>query len=245
MAPRLSIIIPTYQEEYYIENTLRQFAPLDIPHELILTDGGSTDDTLKIARQYTDKVVVWDRPKMNRRQSFGEAKNTGAKLATGEFLVFINTNITIPDPNHFFDEMLALFERKPNLVGATVPFKPLPGRHALVDTIFQAPWSWGQVFMNNVLHLGAASGEFQMIRRAAFEKLHGYREDIAAVEDGDMFMRLSKLGRTYSNTRVFIQHSYRRIRTKGWPAMYYTWLLNGLHYALYNQPHAKEWEVIR
>ena len=69
--PVISIIIPTLREEEFLERTLQNLQGLALPHEIIITDGGSTDETLDIARRYTDEIVVWDRPK---RQTFAKQR---------------------------------------------------------------------------------------------------------------------------------------------------------------------------
>src|SRR3989344_4367156 len=105
--PFISIIIPTLREGPFLERTLQNFDTLQFPHELIITDGGSTDKTLDIAGRYTDKITVWAE---SRRQTFGEAKNAGAALANGTFLVFIDADVIIPSPGAFFKEILIVFD---------------------------------------------------------------------------------------------------------------------------------------
>jgi glycosyltransferase involved in cell wall biosynthesis len=106
--PRLSIIIPTYQEEHYIERTLKNFADLDISHEIIVVDGGSTDGTLPIIRKYTNMVYVWDRQKIGRRQNIGEARNSGAAMAHGVFCLYRRRHHH-PLSDGFFYRALGIF----------------------------------------------------------------------------------------------------------------------------------------
>src|SRR3989344_3001179 len=119
--PIISIIIPTLREGPFLERTLKNLDSLKLPHEIIITDGGSTDETLDIAREYTDTITIWDQP---RRQTFGEAKNAGAALATGTFLVFIDADVLVPEPQKFFEETLEAFDKNEKLLGITVPLKP-------------------------------------------------------------------------------------------------------------------------
>lgn len=241
--PRLSIIIPTYQEEGFIERTLAQFKGLSIPHELIVTDGGSTDKTLEIAHRYTDKVAVWDRAAKGRRQTIGEARNLGAALASGEYYVFIDADVTVPRPEEFFTIALRYLEAHPRAVALTAPFAPEQPR--IADSLGIWPVNAWFYLCNNVLRIGQASGEFQLVRAAAFEALGGYREDLAAVEDVDFFGRAAKIGRTVSMWNLRVQHSFRRIHKLGWTRTYWLWISNGLHYQLFNKAAVKEWEVVR
>lgn len=242
MKPVISIIIPTLKEEQYLEKTLQNLASLEIPHEIIITDGGSKDRTLEIAKKYTDKVVVWDK---ERRQTFGEAKNAGAALAIGEFFVFIDADVTIPQPEKFFGEMLIVFNANRHLVAATVPLLPLPDTKYKVDRIFAAPLNYWYILSNNYFYAGNASGEFQMIRADAFKRVRGYHEHLIAGEDNNMFYRLGQIGRTISYSKLAVFHTFRRIRKLGWPQVYYNWLLNGFHVMFLRRSAFKEWEVIR
>jgi glycosyltransferase involved in cell wall biosynthesis len=240
--PVISIIIPTFKEEQFLERTLENLKSLALPHEIIITDGGSTDRTLEIARRYTDKITVWDQP---GRQTFGEAKNAGAKLAAGEFLVFIDADVIIPEPQAFFTKALAYFAAHPRTVAMTVPMLPFIENHSLADRIGSWPINAWYVLLNNVLHSGMASGEFQMMRADTFRQVGGYREDLAAVEDVDMFMRIAKVGRTYSYGALCVRHSYRRVHKAGWLKTYWLWIKNGTTFMLRDKAAAKEWEVVR
>ncbi|MFA5996331.1 MAG: glycosyltransferase [Candidatus Paceibacterota bacterium] len=240
--PRVSIVIPTLREGPFLERTLKNLDGLTIPHEIIITDGGSADETLDVARRYTDKITVWTEP---RRQTFGEAKNAGAALATGEYLVFIDADVLIPSPQAFFEEMLAAFDKAPNLVAMTVPLKPWPENHSLKDAFFSAPLNWFYIVSNNIFHSGNSSGEFQMVRAEAFKKIGGFGEQLAAGEDNELFRRLADIGRTLSYAKLCVQHSLRRPHKLGWLRTYYIWIKNGISVALRGRAAYKEWSVVR
>lgn len=240
--PHLSIIIDTLKEENFIERTLKNFDELSLPHEIIITDGGSTDRTLDIARKYTDKIVVWDKP---RRQTFGEAKNAGAALATGRFFVFIDADVTVPKPNAFFMKIIGEFDRWPKLVAMTVSLKPWLENHSWKDAFFSAPLNFWYIISNNIFHYGNASGEFQMIRAEAFRRVGGYREDLAGGEDTDMFNRLGKIGRTHSHWQLYVRHSCRRAHKTGWVKLYWMWMRQGFSVLIRKRTAYKEWSVVR
>ena len=243
MPPVISIIIPTLKEGDFLEGTLKSLAGLKLPHEIIISDGGSTDETLTIARQYTNHIVVWDQP---RRQTFGEAKNAGAAIATGTFFVFIDADVTISNPDAFFNKMISEFEERPSLSAMTVSLKPWrENAHFLRDTIFCAPLNLWYIISNNIFRYGNASGEFQMIRADAFRAAGGYREDLAGGEDTDMFNRLSKTGRTHSHWQLYVRHSCRRAHKTGWLKLYWMWIRQGFSVLLLSRTAYKEWTVVR
>lgn len=240
--PTLSIVIPTLKEDPFLERTLKNFDTLQIPNEIIVSDGGSTDETLDIARRYTDKIVVWNQ---SRRQTFGEAKNAGAALATGEYIVFIDADVLIPSPQVFFEELLKVFDTNKKLVALTVPLKPWEENHSWVDAFFCAPLNWFYIISNNIFHSANASGEFQMVRAEKFRHINGFAEHLAAGEDNEMFRRISTLGRTLSYGKVCVQHSLRRAHKLGWLRLYGIWIKNGLSVSLRGRAAYKEWSVVR
>ena len=80
---KLSVIIPTLNEEKYIASTLRSLAEQSHKDfELIVKDGLSTDNTESIAREYADLVVS------KKDSSIGDARNQGARYAKGDVLVW-------------------------------------------------------------------------------------------------------------------------------------------------------------
>lgn len=242
MPPVISIIIPTLKEGEFLERTLKNLDSLQMPHEIIITDGGSTDATLDIAREYTDKIIVWDKP---HRQTFGEAKNIGAALASGTYLVFIDADVLIPEPQDFFEDVVSAFEKNKKLVAVTVPLKPWPENHSWIDAFFSAPLNLFYVVSNNVFRSGNSSGEFQMIRTEAFRKMGGYQEHLAAGEDNAVFRQLASLGRTLSYRKRYVTHSLRRPHKLGWFRTYGIWVKNGFSVMLRGKAAYKEWSVVR
>ncbi len=87
-AGRLSIIVPTLNEERTIEHTLQPLSQrADI--EVIVADGGSTDETVSIALQLGARVVPV-------RPGRGRQMNAGAALASGEILLFLHADTRLP-----------------------------------------------------------------------------------------------------------------------------------------------------
>ncbi len=90
----LSIIIPTYNEADYIQSTIRQLWKNDTQNlikEIIIADGGSTDNTCSIAR--SEGVRVVNCPQKGRAAQM----NFGAFSARSEILYFLHAD-TLPPP---------------------------------------------------------------------------------------------------------------------------------------------------
>ena len=235
----ISIIIPTLNEEKFLESTLEQFRLLKVDHELIITDGGSKDRTQEIARRYTSNVIVYVEKK---RQTIPQAKNSGAAEAKGEILLFIDADVTIPNPNEILKKLLDEFVKRPKLVALTVPLRVDKVHETLADRFLFGYVNLQHSFNNNSwFGEGSASGEFQMIRRSAFDELNGYDETLVAYEDYDMFHRLHKIGKTRMVNSVCVFHTGRRVHKEGHFHVLMMWLLNGLWYRLFHKAYSKVW----
>lgn len=237
----LSIVIPTYNEEKYIRGSLESLKKLTLPHEIVITDDKSTDKTVEIAQGYGVKVLVPEK----KHRSIAENRNTGAKATIGEFLVFMDCDSRIMNPDAFFAHALNRFKNEPELVALAAPLQVLPEQATRTDNFVYVFFNGISQFKNNTLHIGEASGKFQIIRRSAFEKINGFREDLIAGEDGDIFYRLSKVGQTRYDPKLTIFHSGRRAHKIGWPKLLSIWMWERFHAAVFNRSSAKEWVDIR
>ncbi|MAQ16700.1 MAG: glycosyl transferase family 2 [Sandaracinus sp.] len=108
--PRVSIIIPIYNEEAILQSAVvdlvDRLSELDEPYELILAENGSTDDTVKIANELAERfpqLVVRSLGQPN----YGEALKRGILEARGEFVLCDEIDLCDTD---FHRRALALLE---------------------------------------------------------------------------------------------------------------------------------------
>jgi glycosyltransferase involved in cell wall biosynthesis len=87
---RISIIVPSFKQGQYIEETLRSVLDQNYPDlELIVIDGGSADGTVDVLRKYGDRIAHWESGP-DRGQS--HAINKGLARATGEVWSYLNSD---------------------------------------------------------------------------------------------------------------------------------------------------------
>ncbi|MCK4904842.1 glycosyltransferase [bacterium] len=88
----LSIIIPVFNEEKYLEDALMSICSQNVSfdYEVIVSDAGSKDNSLKIARRYTNLVVH------SLSKAVGAVRNYGAKSAKGKYLLFVDADTILP-----------------------------------------------------------------------------------------------------------------------------------------------------
>jgi len=237
----ISFIIPTKNEEKVIEKILQCLSEYKGDKEIIVSDGQSTDKTVSIAQKYA--MVI--KHSKETRQKISEGKNRGAEEAHGEYLVFLDADVYIPEINSFFEKAENLFKSDKNLVGLTVPYRVFKDQETLADKIIFSILNFYILISNNFFKIGAAVGEFQMVRREVFQKTNGYREDLVASEDFEFFKRISKIGKTYFAKDLIIYHTGRRAHAIGWNKLLIEWALNFFYVLFVKKSHSKEWKVIR
>jgi len=168
-----SIIIPTLNEADNIKACLLQLQNIRQQSEIIVVDGGSSDNTIQLATPLADKVINSDK---------GRAKqmNTGAEHATGKILVFLHADSFFPqnafDLIKLADNNWGRFDIK------------LSGKHFMLSVISS--------FMNWRSRLtGIATGDQVIfVSRTLFDKAGGY-PDIALMEDISFCVNLKKISR--------------------------------------------------
>ena len=89
----ISIVIPAYNEESYILNTIKYIKNQSFKdYEIIVVCDGCTDSTSKIVKNHVDKLIV-----NKTRTGPADAKNTGAKHAKGDKLVFLDADTLLTE----------------------------------------------------------------------------------------------------------------------------------------------------
>lgn len=238
----ISFIIPTLNEVKTIEQTLKCLRDFSGDHEVVVSDGDSKDGTLDLCRTYADEIVVYDKPE---RQTIAMARNMGAAVAKGDYLVFVDADVVIPDIDRFFAIACAEFRRRPNLVAITCKYRVHPHLATFGDKYMFTMLGLQFLLQNNLFGVGGAGGEFQMISVDAFRRVGGFNERLAAAEDMDLFRRLSKVGKTRFVGELTVFHTGRRAHAVGWPRLVWSWFANTASVFVLRRSASKEWKEVR
>lgn len=183
----LSIIIPAFNEERLIMHCLDSITKSlganqgpNFTSEVIVVDNNSTDGTAKLARQGGARVIF------EPINQIGRARNTGATIATGEWLMFVDAD-SLLNPGMVADILKMIETSKYVGCGSVMHMPDLPWWGATVLylwTITSVLFRW-------------ASGALIVCRADAFCEVGGFNEDLFAADEIDLSQLLKKWGRKH------------------------------------------------
>lgn len=182
--PWLSVVVPAFNEEQLIGRTLGAIrAGLELNrgalagYEIIVCDNNSTDRTAELA-EGEGAVVVFE--PVNQ---IGRARNSGAKVARGDWLLFVDAD-SLPPSGLIADTLAAIGSGRCVGGSATVQFDASP-------LWWRAVWA----FKNQLARtIKIAFGAYIFCRRDAFEALGGFSTRLYAIEDAEFVNRLKRYG---------------------------------------------------
>ena len=88
--PLVSVIIPVYNGERYLEAALKSVIEQDYcPIEIIVVDDGSTDKSAEIAKYFKEIQYIFQ---SNKGPGPANARNTGIRAVKGEYIAFLDAD---------------------------------------------------------------------------------------------------------------------------------------------------------
>ncbi|MCW1297969.1 MAG: glycosyltransferase [Candidatus Parvarchaeota archaeon] len=233
---KISVIIPTLNEEKHIEECLLSFKKQDFKdYEIIVADGLSSDNTVKIAKKYTSKVIS------SMDKSIGAGRNKGAKIAKGELLLFTDAD-TVVAPNLLKKLNEAL--EGGDIIGATVEMKAKEK-----PTIFEHV---GLILYNFLVRISLifqfltpqVAGVCLCVRKKIFDDVGGFNEEMKTNEDLDFCERAKKYGKFVYVNSTYVKTSLRRMRRWGHAKFFTYHLISWINYMLFKKGRTK-YTVVR
>ena len=232
----VSVIIPTWNEAEYLPRCLKSLVNQSnkLPFEIIVVDGGSTDETVAIAEKYADVVLL-----ENCRPA-GAARNRGAEVAKGDTLAFIDADTVASD--QWLTEIALFFRSNPSAVGVTGPTLPYDG-----DTLDSITYRFWTIYLQKILlsmGMPHVIGFNCAYRRKSFLQAGGFDETAVMSEDILLARKMRRFGRIMFDKEMFALTSARRFQTCGHAYITALYLLNGFSTLLLNKS-SKNYPPIR
>ena len=219
MSKKIGVVIPTYNEERYIEGCLKSLVNQTLRRdefEIVVVDGGSTDRTVELAKEYADIVV------QQKSKGVGGARNDGAEVTTVEIIATTDADIILP--KDWLARICADFELE-GVVAVYGPIRP-------IENSFKY-WFLIGLFNKIVYFLGRTKvfyttlGSNTAFRRREFLQIGGY-SDLPAGDDYEIAWRLKHLGKIYCDPKLYVDFSMRRMDQFGVLRTLYIWTINAI-----------------
>ncbi len=192
LQPLVSIVVPAYNIEKYISQTLESIIGQTYENiEIIVVDDGSTDTTLHAIHEYAKKdarLVVFSQA----NKGLSAARNAGFRLAKGEYLCIIDADdIMMPEK---VEQQLCFLQAHPS-----ADFTYSKVRYFVNEThqlcIRDMPTPEGQEVHSELLKKGnLISPNSVFFRKSVFDTVGGFDESLRSAEDLDYWLFLSGKG---------------------------------------------------
>ncbi len=191
---KISVVIPAYNEENYLPATLEKIRAglenIDCDSETIVVDNESSDKTQLIAKHFGAQVLT------ETEHNIAKVRNTGAKNATGDVLIFIDADTLVPET--LFQKIAAAMRDK-NCFGGAVAVDYEQFERRWMKYYLLGGKLWLKLF-------NAKQGATQFCRSEIFQKLGGYDESIYMGEDVEFYWRLSKFAKEKGGRLFFVEN---------------------------------------
>jgi glycosyltransferase A (GT-A) superfamily protein (DUF2064 family) len=203
---KISVIIPTLNEERTLERTILSIRAQRCSSEVIVVDGGSSDETLQIANRLADRVIVASKAGRQHQE------NVGAKGAKGSILLFLHGDTMLPPT--FLQSITTSFQDQTVVAG---------GAHLIYSPPDRFRYRALCVFRDLVTEtLGISGmGSSFFVRKHIFHGLGGF-DEMMNEEAVDMCKRLRGLGKHVMLKEV-VQTSARRYESSGFMRTIFAW----------------------
>lgn len=192
----ISIVIPLYNKEHYIKDTIKSVIDQSFSDwEAIIIDDGSTDASAQIVQSIYDSRI-----KLYRQNNLGvsRARNRGIELATGKYIAFLDADDQWM-PNYL--KIMELLTKKYPSHSVFCAAHNGHYIHSLPDgvSIIDDHCTYPYIYWTGCM----------LIKKDIFNEIGGFREGIQRGEDRDMWLRIScKYSTVYINEEL-AYHPYK------------------------------------
>lgn len=224
MQPKISIVIPAYNEQDYIWACLDSVLSncKDLIHEIIVVDNASIDNTPKIIKSYQSKWVKYIR---ENRKWLVRARQAWYKSSTGDIIAYIDADTLVP--RWWTEKIIAQYTKHKDLVFLSGPYH----YHDAVRSSKITLWIYRNIFAYIsyliVWYLGIWWN--MIMKKSMLDKIWWFDIDIEFYgEDTNIARRASHVWRCIFDTKLVISTSARRLTQQWWIKTWWIYIKNFL-----------------
>jgi glycosyltransferase involved in cell wall biosynthesis len=190
--PRVTVAVPSYNQGAFLDATLRSIFAQSVPIEVMLADGGSTDDTRRVIARWRHRLT-WCRsaPDQGQAASINEAVERGR----APFVCWMNSDdLFLPEG------VAALVQALEADPGAAVAYG---GCHLIDETGHLIGLRRGTDVSARSLSRGSVIPQpASIIRRDAWDRISGLKENLHLSLDYDLWWRLYRSGSRFTRIEI-------------------------------------------
>jgi len=219
--PLVSVIIPCYNYGHFLCETLENIQLQTYQNlECIIVDDGSTDNTKEIVQSYVSKDTRF-RYFRQRNKGTSSAKNNGIRIATGEFIQFLDADdllnkkklevqvlflINNPDVDIIYGDVRYFDSDNPTRRSKSFDLKDqawMPNVSGKDEVILKP------LLINNIMVISAP-----LIRRKVFANVGEFNDKLKGCEDWDLWIRCALAGYFFYFDNSEDQFTFIRVHSK-------------------------------
>ncbi len=193
--PGISVIIPTFNREGFLAEAINSILIQDYNGviEIIVSDDGSTDNSLKIASQFGEKVKIINKPGNCLSQGAAGSRNRGLSAATQSLICFLDSDDFFLKDH--FKKMVIVLLKNPDL--SFVFCRVLECTEKNGKRLFRQ-WTYPQVNKRDIKNPVVSRSHIVhtnsfIFKKEVFENVGVFNETYSNGEDGDLWMRISEV----------------------------------------------------
>lgn len=202
---KISVVIPVYNEEKYIQKCLDSLMKQEEkPDEIIIVDNNCTDKTISIVKKFKNITVIQE-----KKQGITPARNKGFNSAKYEIIARCDADVVLPPD--WIKKIKYDFNHNKKILGVTTAF-------VIFDFSFISqsllPFKIYNFFSQIILKTAVFLGPSMAITKEAWETIKDEvcLNDKEVHEDIDLTIHTSKHGLIYLDRSLIINYSSRRIK---------------------------------
>ncbi|NML47775.1 glycosyltransferase [Ramlibacter sp. G-1-2-2] len=181
----LSLVTPAYNQGQYLAETIESVLAQDqLGIDYLVLDDGSSDSTLQVLQDYTDRVAWEHQPNMGQVRTL----NKGWGRANGKYLAYLSSDdILYPGAVRKLVEVL---EADPTIACVFPDCDLIDEESRVIKRSVCRPFNLDQLVVDQECYIAVGA----IFRRSAFEAVGGWKPELRLAPDREFWMRLASQG---------------------------------------------------
>lgn len=181
-SPIVTIAVPSYNQGRFLNEALASIFSQDVPVEVFVLDGGSTDGSIDVIRRYEDRLAGW---RSHPDDGQADAINEGIAKGRAPYVGWLNSDDVLLE--HGLKNLLAALAHAPDAPAAYGKVWNYVERSGAKKLVWVEPFSERRLALRCIV-----SQPGTLIRRNAWEAVGGLNKDLRMAIDYDLWWRLYK-----------------------------------------------------